>query len=361
MTIVEGQIETLKALKESLAVHGVTGFGSIGDIRRFLSDYETATQQLSKRMEIEFAAEIEHKQAALDARKISHISEQEKIREEIERQIGDIKLKIKNAQDQINKNFLYKAFYCIPIFILFRRASHLEKSINRTIRRMTNASRKEIRQLENRIDGILLNKDKIISERYKYSLATLTQTKAVLDQLDTLIAGVIGENAVVKALRELSDDHYLINDFVLNIDPPIYNRKENDRIFSIQIDHLLVCRSGVFLLETKNWSKSSIDNIDLRSPVKQILRTNFALFVLLNSKSQLIDEKLASHHWGSRKIPIRNIIVMVNKKPKKEFKHVKVLSLNELVGYIRYFDHSFDAREVREIFEYLKKKKMNSI
>ena len=120
---------------------------------------------------------------------------------------------------------------------------------------------------------------------------------------------------------------------------PIYNKNEDDRIFSIQIDHLLVCQSGVFLLETKNWSRRSIENLDLRSPVKQILRTSYALFVLLNSDSKFNDIKLERHHWGSKKIPIRNIIVMTNEKPKEEFKYVKVLSLSELNGYIQYFDY----------------------
>ena len=110
----------------------------------------------------------------------------------------------------------------------------------------------------------------------------------------------------------------------------------------------------MFLLETKNWSRRSIENLDLRSPVKQILRTSYALFVLLNSDSKFNDIKLERHHWGSKKIPIRNVIVMTNEKPKEEFKHVKVLSLSELNGYIQYFEQLFSGKEVKSIFEYLK-------
>ena len=61
-----------------------------------------------------------------------------------------------------------------------------------------------------------------------------------------------------------------------------------------------------------------------------------------------------NYHWGSRKIPIRNVIVMTNKKPKVEFKHVKVLSLSRLNGYIQYFDQVLSDKEVKSIFEYLK-------
>lgn len=147
----------------------------------------------------------------------------------------------------------------------------------------------------------------------------------------------------------------MINDYSLEFDPPIYNRKENDRIFSIQIDHLLISQSGVFLIETKNWSKESVKNFDLRSPVKQVLRTSFALFVLLNSDSKHTNLRLERHHWGAKKIPIRNIIAMSNEKPKADFKHVKVVSTHELVGYIQYFENVFSKQETKKIFEYLKK------
>ena len=72
--------------------------------------------------------------------------------------------------------------------------------------------------------------------------------------------------------------------------------------------------------------------------------------MLLNSES---DITLTEHHWGNKKIPIRNIIVMTNEKPKEEFKYVKVLSLYELIGYIKYFDEIFSETEVETIFNSL--------
>ncbi|HML76438.1 MAG TPA: hypothetical protein PKB02_18245, partial [Anaerohalosphaeraceae bacterium] len=55
----------------------------------------------------------------------------------------------------------------------------------------------------------------------------------------------------------------------------------------------------------------------------------------------------------TKTIPIRNVLVMTNEKPKEEFKHVKVLSLSELNGYIQYFEPLFSGKEVKSIFEYL--------
>lgn len=148
----------------------------------------------------------------------------------------------------------------------------------------------------------------------------------------------------------MPDSFYVINDFSLEFSPPIFNKKENDKITSIQIDHLLISKAGVFVIETKNWSSQSIQNLDLRSPVEQIKRSGYALFVAINSESNL---NLSDHHWGSKKVPIRNIIVMTNSVPSEEFKYVKALPINNLNGYIKYFDPIFSDHEVENIFNQL--------
>jgi len=356
MTIVDGQIETLKELKESLSRGGITKFSSVGEIRRFLKDFETEKKQLPSRIESELEAEIQDMQSTLVGRQQAYDELRAKARNEVEQQIHELEARIGLASDRSKKNTFYRGLYFLKISSLSRRASRLRSNLESVINKKTSNAEKSIARLENEIEDFLENREKLASERCKKSLDDLNYTKEVIDGLYTLVAGAVGEASVVNALRQLSDDYYLINDFSMDFDPPIYNKKENDRIFSIQIDHLLVCQSGVFILETKNWSKTSVQNLDLRSPVNQILRTSFALFVFLNSDSRLNDIRLERHHWGAKKIPIRNIIVMINEKPKEEFKHVRVLSLNELIGYIQYFDQSLDGEEVKGIFEYLKKR-----
>lgn len=356
MIIVEGQIESLKKLKESLSRSGITRFNSIGEINRFLSDYESEKKQLPNQIESALETEIQDMQSTLISHQHSYDELKTNIRNEIKQNIQKLEVKTKQASDKSNRNIFYQVFYFLKIKSLSRRKSSLENNLENILKKKTSNAEYAVAKLKYKIDDYLENRKSIISERCKRSLDHLAYTKEVVDGHYTLVAGAIGESSVVKALQQLSDDCYLINDFSIKFDPPIYNKKENDRIFSIQIDHLLVCQSGVFLLETKNWSKTSVENLDLRSPVKQVLRTNFALFVLLNSDSKRNNIKLERHHWGAKKIPIRNIIVMINEKPKEEFKHVKVLSLNELIGYIQYFDQTFNSEEVKGIFEYLKKR-----
>jgi hypothetical protein len=85
----------------------------------------------------------------------------------------------------------------------------------------------------------------------------------------------------------------------------------------------------------------------LRSPVSQLKRTNFALFTLLNINAENLG--LTLHHWGKKKIALKNLLVLIKQKPMEEFQFVKVLTLSELLSYIKYFPPVFTRNEVEGI------------
>lgn len=292
MTIVVGQIEPLKKLKTTFTSKGIQRFNSIGEIKGFLSNFDIEKKEIPSLVKVEFDKEIEH-----------------------------LNLSLTETLSRSQKNTFTKIRYFFKIRSLMRRYKYLNK-----------------------------NYTSILETRILEAQIFLDFTKDTVDELYPVIAGAVGENLTVKELGKLSDEFYLINDFSMEFDPPIYNRKEDDRIFSVQIDHVLVSKAGIFLLETKNWSRNSLMNLDLRSPVAQVSRTSYAFFVLLNSDSEV---DLIKHHWGSARIPLRNVIVMTRYKPDEQFKHVKVLNLSELNGYIQYFDDVFTNEEVEHIFNHL--------
>jgi hypothetical protein len=82
---------------------------------------------------------------------------------------------------------------------------------------------------------------------------------------------------------------------------------------------------------------------------------SFALFVLLNNDSSNYQIQLSDHHWGNQKISIKNLLVLMNTKPKEEFQFVKVLTLSELLGYINYFKPLYSSIETERIAEFLLK------
>jgi len=205
----------------------------------------------------------------------------------------------------------------------------------------------------NRYHYITSNFKDAVNQSCLNQLTELEKKQRVIEEVKNSIYGALGEHKVVKELENLSDENILINDFALTFHPAIYYRQENDYIKSIQIDHLLATPSGIFLIETKNWSEKSLSSLDLRSPVQQVKRTSFALFKLLNGVIANERVKLNQNNWGDRKIPIRNLIVLTNSKPNEEFQHVKILTVNELLGYVRYFKPMFTSVETQAISSYL--------
>jgi hypothetical protein len=354
--IIEGQLETLKNLRKSLSEKGITRFSSIADINGFIHGYDNEvkiTEGLTREL---FEDEYRKVNKDVDQLQLQLDEQKEFFKKKLEEEIQSLGDEIKLLQEKSDNSFFKKLFNSPSKSRLIRKKKNLENNSNEIIQSKTSQLNKELIVKKNKLDELSFDKEKIIQDRCSKSVKELSRIKNVVDGLYPIIAGAIGEKAVLNVLSKLSDEFYLINDFSMKFDPPIYNKKENDRIFSVQIDHLLISNSGLFVIETKNWSKKSVNTIDLRSPVQQILRTSYALFVLLNGKNGFSKSGLDHHHWGSKKIPIKNAIVMTNAKPTQEFNFVKIVSVNKLVGYIQYFDDVLSKSETSNLFTYLKAK-----
>ena len=354
--LIEGQLETLKKLKKALSEKGITRFTSIADINSFVHGYENEIRIIPNIVRTSF--EDEYQKLSSDVSQLQQQYEKLKttINEEINQEIQNLGDEITLLRKKCGNSFLKILFNYREKSRLKRKKTYLEDNSDQLLERKTNQIYQALNFKKNKLDELTSNKDKIINDRCNKSVKELSRIKDVIDGLYPVIAGAIGENVVLNTLSGLADDFYLINDFSMKFDPPIYNKKEDDRIYSVQIDHLLICRSGVFVLETKNWSEKSLKNIDLRSPVQQVLRTSHALFVLLNGESGFSEFGLDHHHWGNKKIPIRSVIVMTNAKPTQEFKFVKIVPVDQLVGYVKYFKDVLSSSETNNLFTYLRKK-----
>jgi hypothetical protein len=353
MAIVYGQIESLRRIRETLRKQGIARFNSIGDIDEFRKNYEREKQEIHNSAIRDLANEINGLKA--DEGRIQ--SRCDEIVKEItttnSREIDRLKRRHESLQQRKSTNALINFYQWVRCSFLAIRIATRERNISKEVTQRTDALKRRLNEIKKQLVQYEGNSDQVISLRCSTKLSELAHIKEVIDGLNPLIAGAIGENLVDKELRKLSDEYILFNDFSAEFNPPIYNRKEADKIFSIQIDHLLVTKAGVWVIETKNWSTHSVQNLDLRSPVEQVKRTNFALYVLLNN-SALSRRQLNRHHWGQKEIPVRNLIVMINHKPKEKFQYVQVKKLNELNRYITHFDPIFDNSEVYRISEYLK-------
>lgn len=353
MCKVYNSVGSLTFVKTHLLRHNVNDFSSINELLNFQKNFPILKQQIIEAHKLI----VKQEKINLDA-EISLLSNS--IRENktyfenyFLKEIEELKLMADRLMSLGNKNIFQKIFRFVKQKSLKRKIDELEFNFNS---RVNYSISDLVHQQQNKIsryEYIKTNFEDAVDKSSLKQLSEIDYKLSIICDINSHIYGAIGEHKVVKELEKLSDEYILINDFSLNFQRPIYNKQEGDYIKSIQADHILVAPSGIFLIETKNWNEISQNRIDLRSPVRQIRRTNYALFNLLLkgvSKSRI---NLRPHHWGSLKIPIRNLIVFTNTKPQNDFQYVKVLTVSELIRHIEYFQPIFCSEDVREISNYL--------
>ncbi|MCE2496703.1 MAG: NERD domain-containing protein [Flavobacteriales bacterium] len=348
MARIYGTIESLKSLKSELDNNGISRFNSVKEINDFLSNYNTEKLSIldseSKKLEREYIDTCTNLKQKNQQKADIVNSETEKI----DKRISELQTKIDSINTK-NNNFFKKILSSVKLYSLKKQSTYYVKNKNRLINSSVKTINRNIENDELFIKEIEIDKQKIINNRAKYKIEILEDTRNILESSRNLISGAIGENLVVKEIKKLPDDYVLINDFNLRFSRPIFYKKYNERIYSIQIDHLLISRAGIFIIETKNWSKSSVNSLSLRSPIEQIERSNFALYVFISENITLYD-----HHWGEQRVPIRNLIVMINNKPRGQFKYVSVKLLRELNDYIKYFEPVLTDKQFNRIVTELK-------
>ncbi|ULQ51724.1 nuclease-related domain-containing protein [Flavihumibacter fluvii] len=353
MCKVHKSVGCLTTIKTHLKRHNINDFNSLNELLSFQKNFSNLRQQIISSHET--LIENEKSTLAAEILQLDNAIKTDKAYFESSflTEIEELKQKLSSLSISTGLNFIKRFVNYKKRRAYKNKLQDLELNLNYNV---NYAVRELINQYQDKINRhkyITLHFSDAVKESCLTKIIGLEKKQRIIEELENSIYGALGEHKVVKELENLSDENVLINDFTLNFYPAIYNRQENDYIKSIQIDHLLVTPSGLFLIETKNWSEKSLASLDLRSPVHQVKRTNFALFKVLTEDISRGRVKLKQHHWGSRKIPIRNLIVLTNSKPNEDFQYVKILTLKELLSYIRYFKPIFTSTETQDIASYL--------
>lgn len=344
-------IGSLTTLKKQLEENNIHDFKSLKEVINFQKTYSFLRQQLISDHEIfiENEKNMLNEDLPILDETIKNQRQQSELR--FKSAIANLHQELNILTNYSSKNIFHQVILSLKKWNFKRkirlRECSFENDVNKSIEELVN----DYQIKQNRYQFITSNFEEAVKQSAYNQLFEIERKKRIIDNLNNYIYGALGEQKVVKTLEKLSDEYFLINDFSVSFTTPIYNRKENDYIKSIQIDHILVGPSGVFIIETKNWSEKSLENFNLRSPVEQIRRFSFALFALLNNEKSKYLLRLNSHHWGVKKIPLKNLIVLTNSKPIEEFQYVKILTVNELISYVNYFKPIFSISETKKIAE----------
>jgi hypothetical protein len=134
-------------------------------------------------------------------------------------------------------------------------------------------------------------------------------------------AGSIAELELIDSLRELPENHYVINNVKIEIRKPILF--DGTWLKSAQIDHVVVTTSGIFAIEVKNWSTKFVLEGDYFNPYQQVKRSAYLCHKLIGEKFN---------------IKTRSIIAYKGSIPKKPLdSYAKVLPISDVGRYILWF------------------------
>ena len=346
MAHIIGQLESLKTLRNELNYRNVSMFNSIKEVQDFKKNFKSIKNDLQQQAASDLTQEIKEKQESLKGNE-KLLSDR---KQEILLKLQEQELKISSSlnklksRDHKNKNLLLRIFLSLRIQTKSIHLAYIRNNHERFIARKTKKIQSENNRKAVEIKHLIENEHEIVKSRIQGELNELNRTYGVINELGTIIAGAIGEGKVEKQLRKLSNSFYILNDYSVKFNPPLLNSQTNEKIFSIQIDHVVIGPTGIFIIETKNWSQRSVQSLSLRSPIQQIQRSSYALFVLMNRHINI-----NTHHWGAKKIGVKNVLVMTQASTEEKFKFVTIKSLSDLNGYLTYFDHIYSNQEVMMI------------
>ena len=157
-------------------------------------------------------------------------------------------------------------------------------------------------------------------------------------------AGTKGENRVIEELLKLDDRYHVLCGVRVELPYYVtYNGQKN--LKSAQMDIVVVCPKGVFMIEVKNWSDSYAQNNygdGNLSPYEQTDRAGRVLWITLQNVI--------------KNIRVTNVLLSIqgNIPYNKRYRAVFVSSLDRINQFLEKRQDSLNQKEVDELVDNLK-------
>ncbi len=236
MAIIYREIESLKTLKKELKKRGINRFNSIYEINLFIKQYDNEQFKIIENTKSEINQDVISKRDRIKNNKRQLKILIDNLTDELTNTIENYSKKITELESK-HSNVIFGLINKFRHFRLTKKLDYINNNFNEIIHNKSIIIKEKILNDQYSIDYILNNKEKVLSKRSRNKIEKLTYINEALKGLYAHISGAIGESLVVKEIEKLPNDYILINDFELKFDRPIYNKQNDDRIYSIQIDH----------------------------------------------------------------------------------------------------------------------------
>ena len=155
------------------------------------------------------------------------------------------------------------------------------------------------------------------------------------------LKGAKGENKVIQELSKLNDNYHVFCGVRLALPRAVTYRGERN-LRSAQMDFVIVCPKGVFMIEVKNWSKSYAASHGGFSPYEQTERAGRVLWI-----------DLQNSFLGTR---VTNVLLSINGSfpYDRRYKSVFVSSLDRIVPFLTSREITLDRKQVGRLAGALK-------
>jgi len=153
--------------------------------------------------------------------------------------------------------------------------------------------------------------------------------------------GTRGENKVIDELSKLDDSYHILCGVDMVLDYWVtYNGRKN--LKSAQMDLVVVCPKGIFMIEVKNWSNQFANSNNNFSPYEQTERAGRVLWISLQN---II-----------KNVRVTNILLSIkgNLSYNESYRSVYVSSLDQINNFLEKRQNELNEKEVEKIVKSLK-------
>jgi len=162
-------------------------------------------------------------------------------------------------------------------------------------------------------------------------------------KIGKLHTGTKGENKVIDELLKLDDNYHVLCGVEIELQYWVtYNGKKN--LKSAQMDIVVVCPKGVFMIEVKNWTDGYAQNNKQDfSPHEQTERAGRVLWISLQNVI--------------KDIRVTNVLLSIqgNLSYNEAYRSVSVSSLDRINQFLENRQDSLNQKDVEKIVDNLKK------
>ena len=304
-------------LKDRLLRQGLNGFNSFKDIQYFKSNF-------SKLLKSSTAEERKKLNSIIEGLK----NDEDNLRKRLEVKKSELQQSLIKEKTELTENPLSSKGK--------RRIKKIDKTIEKKLDKPFKKDIKQIKKTEKKH----VIREKNLEKSVEMKVSHLLKAHNIIQANQPFFVGAIGETAVIKELRKLPETYYILNEVMLSFTRSIRWKKYGEYVKSCKIDHVVVGPTGIFLIETKNWSAQRMQTAKF-TPHKQIQRAGYIFFIHMMDKFK-------------RKFPVYQIVATYRQLPQIPYEYVTQLTIRELVDYILRRQGRLNHSDVLSIISWLR-------